>query len=155
MASSNLRSSPQTKNFPPTSKHLASGPLTPTALYAIKAFSLSRIILGAASVLNPPFTCGLFRFLISNETALVVRLFGVRGVALGGLLITAGDNPHLGEGRRELRRLLWANVSCDIIDICTLLFAVVTGQMDQLPATFLVGGAAMLVGIGFLGLRAL
>jgi hypothetical protein len=130
-----------------------SKPLTATAFYAIKAFGYTRIALGVASLLAPRFTCGLFAFHISDETATVVRMFGVRGVALGELLVTADDKTSLDEARRELRRLLQANVGCDMADICSIAFAVVNGHMASLPAALLAGGAAGCVGMGLLGLK--
>jgi len=149
MPSSNLRNNSQSEPPIPTKltnyQH-ASEPLTPTAFYAIKTLSYARIFLGVASLLAPHFTCGLFKLSISNESATVVRLFGVRGVALGGLLVTAN-------GKTELRRLLWANVGCDMTDVCSLAFAVISGHMDWLPGALLVGGAVMCVDMGLLGLK--
>jgi hypothetical protein len=136
------------KNYQP-----ASEPLTPIAFYTTKAFGYARIGLGAASLLAPRFTCGLFKFLISNETATVVRLFGVRGVALGGILVTADDKTLLDGGRRELRRVLWANVGCDMMDICSIGVAVTSGHIDQLPGALLTGCAMIGVCIGLLGLK--
>ena len=131
----------------------ASEPLTRTAFYAIKVFGYTRIALGVASLLAPRFTCGLFAFPISDETTTVVRLFGVRGIALGVLLITANDKTLFDGGRRELKRLLRANLGCDMADICSIMFAVANGHMAPLPGALLAGGAAGCVGLGLLGLE--
>lgn len=133
----------------------ASEPLTPTAFYTVKSFGYARICLGAASILAPRFTCGLFQLYISHETAAVARLFGVRGIALGGLLITAEDKTILDGGKRELRRLVRANMWCDIIDIFTLAFAVANRHMDLLPGGLLMTCATWGVGMGLLGLSAI
>ena len=125
----------------------------PSRPFAATALGYSRIVLGAGSLLAPHFTCGVFKFVITNETATVVRLFGVRGVALGQLLITAGDKSRVDGGRRELRRLLRANVGCDMIDVCSLVFALTSGHMDRLPGTMLAIGAAVCVAAGLLGLE--
>jgi hypothetical protein len=156
MASSNPQKNSQSEPLIPaklTNRQPASRPLKPTAFYTIKALGYARIGLGAASLLAPRFTCGLFKLIISNETGTVARLFGVRGVVLGELLITADDKTLLGGGRRELRRLLRANMGCDMIDICSIAFAVASGHMDRLPGALLAGCAAMGVGMGLLGLK--
>lgn len=127
--------------------------VTPVAHYALHALGYARIGLGAASLLFPHFTCGLFKFAICNETATVVRLFAVRGIALGELLITADNKTPLDGGKRELSRTLWANVGCDMVDICSLGFAVVSGHIDRLPGALLSGGAAVCVALGLLGLN--
>jgi hypothetical protein len=158
MSPSNSQNKPQSESIIPEKRinyQPASEPLTPIAFYTIKAFGYARISLGAASLLAPRFTCGLFALNICNETATVARLFGVRGVALGELLVTADDKTLSDGGRRELRRLLRANVGCDLIDICSLAFAVAGGHMDQLPGALLMGCAAMCVGMGLLGLKTL
>lgn len=150
MASSSLRNSSQAKPrlAKVTDHQLPSRPFASTVL------GYARIILGAGSLLAPYFTCGVFKFDITNETATVVRLFGVRGVAFGQLLITTGDKSLVDGGRRELRRLLRANVGCDMIDVCSLVFAIINGHMDRLPGTMLAIGAAVCVAVGILGLKA-
>lgn len=158
MASSNVRTQPEVE--PLTRAKLAnnqpaSKPLTPTAFYTVKSFGYARICLGTASILAPRLTCGLFQLYISNETAAVARLFGVRGIALGGLLITAEDETLPDRGSRELRRSLRANMWCDIIDIFTLAFAVANGHMDLVPGKLLMACAAWGVGMGLLGLSAI
>ncbi|KAF2864993.1 hypothetical protein BDV95DRAFT_600171 [Massariosphaeria phaeospora] len=158
MASSNLRNNPQSEPLTPAklpNSQSASEPLIATAFYTIKAFGYARIVLGAASLFSPHFTCGLFKLAISNETATIVRLFGVRGVALGELLVTADDASLPDGGRRELRRLLRANTGCDLVDICSLAVAVAIGHMGQLPGALLAGGAAVCAGMGVLGLKTL
>lgn len=123
------------------------------AVYAVQALGYARIGLGAASLLAPSSICGLFRFFISNETATVVRMFGVRGVALGYLILHA-DHKTL-SGRAELKRMLWANFGCDMADICSIAFAVTSGHMDGLPETFLAGGAAVCVALAHLGMKSI
>ncbi|CAI6336740.1 unnamed protein product [Periconia digitata] len=130
-----------------TSKpHPSSSSLTRTSRITTRLFAYSRIILGAASVLVPHFTCSLFQFQISNETATVVRLFGVRGIALGSLLMASLDEKMV------WRKVLRANVGCDVIDIGSLAFAVMSGHLDLMPGMFLAGGAASLVCLGGWGL---
>jgi len=65
----------------------------------------------------------------------------------------ADDKTSLGGTRRELKRTLWANVGCDMVDICSLGFAVASGHIGRLPGALLAGGAAVCAGLGLLGLN--
>ena len=156
MSSSNLRNMTNSQSLPltpPKSTNYQPPPLT--ASYAIKALGYARIGLGAGCLLVPHFTCELFKLSISNETAAVVRMFGVRGIALGEIIINSDDKTSPDRGSRELRRVLWASVGCDLIDVCSLALAVASGHMDRLPGTLLMTGAAMAAGMGLLGLRSI
>ncbi|VUC26668.1 unnamed protein product [Clonostachys rosea] len=141
-------SSPLASDDPETHQATLQPPAQ-SAFYAIKSLGYARIGLGAASLLAPRFICGSFRFFISNETATVVRMFGVRGVALGYLILNADDKTL--SGQTELKKMLWANAGCDIADICSIAFAIASGHMDRLPGTLLAGGAAVCVGFALLG----
>ncbi|CAG9978725.1 unnamed protein product [Clonostachys byssicola] len=157
MASSSYQNKAHPKSLLPddlATQKSTSESLVQGAIFAIQALGYARIGLGAASLLAPSSICGLFRFLISNETAIVVRMFGVRGVALGYLILNAdhADQKTL-SGREELKRMLWANFGCDVADICSIAFAVTSGHMDRLPGTFLAGGAAVCVAMALLGIK--
>ncbi|PVI01638.1 hypothetical protein DM02DRAFT_627536 [Periconia macrospinosa] len=155
MAFSNNQNTSKSDHLVSSNLNAPARPLSPTALYTIKALAYCRIILGAGSLLFPHFTCGLFKFLISNETSTVICLFGVRGIALGELLLTAKDETSPDGGRKELRRLLKANMGCDVCDIFSIGFAVASGYIGLLPGALLAGGAASLVGVAALGLESL
>lgn len=47
--------------------------------------------------------------------------------------------PKSREERQELRRVLWANVAIDSIDVAVLAFAAAQGAIPKTPA-FLIGG---------------
>jgi hypothetical protein len=130
-------------------------PLSETTSTTIKALAVLRIGLGAACLFAPRWTFALFQFPIPQASGTVVRLFGVRDAILGELLYTAEDRNVPDKGRREMRRALWSNVAADAVDICCVGFAVSTGNMRMLPAALLIGGAAMGVGMGTIGLRGL
>lgn len=139
----------------PNHDHNSSKPLLPPVIYASKALGYARILLGLGSLLIPHTTCSLFRFSIDEETATVVRFFGVRGIALGTLLVTVHDESLLDGGRREMRKLLGVNMACDVVDICTIIGAVAGGAMGSEPGVLLAGGAAVCVGLAGLGLRSI
>lgn len=72
--------------------------LSSTTQMTVKALSIIRIATGAACLVAPRFTCGLFLYNVPAEHALLVRMFGIRDGVLGELLLTAEDRK-LG-GRR-------------------------------------------------------
>jgi hypothetical protein len=128
-----------------------SEPLGRTALYATQILHFARLGLGLGSVLAPHFTCGLFKFYISNETSAVVRMFGIREIAIAAL--TKQDKTHSDGGRRELRKIIWENVSIDLMDVVSVGFAVANGHMGRLPGALLAGGAVIFAGTGLVALR--
>ncbi|KAF1956885.1 hypothetical protein CC80DRAFT_491755 [Byssothecium circinans] len=152
MASSNLQNSSQPEPLVPKmpiTHQSAPEPLIPTTYYTIQALGYARMGLGAASLLAPR-AAFLYLFnlpIISNETAVPVRFFGVREAVLGELLLTAHDKNLPDEGRREIRRLLWANAASDVADIVSVAFAVYSGHMEKLPGAMLVVGAAIGLGV--------
>ena len=130
-------------------------PLSYTTSTAIKVLSLVRIALGAATFIAPKWTCALFQFPIPVSASVLARLFGVREIILGELLITAEDKGSPAGGRRELRRTLLANLGADTVDICSVGFAVATGAMSRVAGALFVGAALGLVGLELIGLRGL
>jgi hypothetical protein len=70
----------------------------------------------------------------------------VQGIALGELFVTA-------ENRKELRKLLRANVACDVIDVVSLGVAVACGDMERLRGALHMVGAVVCAALGFVGLK--
>lgn len=79
--------------------------------------------------------------------AVLARLFGIRDLILGELLLTAEDKKLPDGGKREIKRALWANLAADAVDMCNIGFAVATGTIEGLPAAIFGGGAALLVAL--------
>jgi hypothetical protein len=130
-------------------------PLSYTTTTAIKALSVARIALGASTIIAPRWTCALFQFPIPASVSILARLFGVRELVLGELLITAEDKGSPTGGRRELRRTLLANLGTDTVDVCSVVFAVATGTIGRVPGALFGAGAVVALGLGGLGLRGL
>jgi hypothetical protein len=130
-------------------------PLSKSTSTAIHTLAILRIGIGAASLIAPRWTFGLFQVAVPQASSTIVRLYGVRDVILGELLYTAEDKRAPDGGRREIKRALWSNIAADAVDICSVGFAVATGSMGRLPGALVVGGAALGVGLGALGLRGL
>jgi hypothetical protein len=90
-----------------------------------------------------------------------LRLFGIREAVIGGMLYSAiprsaeavEEWKGSGKGRGELRRVLWANVVTDAVDIVVTAAAMATGGIGR-PGGLCVCGAAVgalvmgLVGLG-------
>ncbi|KAF2642830.1 hypothetical protein P280DRAFT_468141 [Massarina eburnea CBS 473.64] len=155
MASPTLKPTTQTSPLIPSklAKDQTSEPLTSAGYYIIKSLAWSHIGLGAAVLFAPRAVFGLFKFPIPVEMATMARLFGARDVAIGGLLATADDKNLPDGGRREIKKALWASMGKDAIDVCSVAVALTGGHMGKLPSAMLAGGAAVGIGMGFLGLR--
>lgn len=136
-------------------KDHCSPPLSSTSQIAIKALSVIRIATGAACLVAPRFTCGLFRYTVPAEQAVLVRMFGVRDAIFGELLVTAEDKGRDDGGRREIRRAIWAGIAADVVDIGSLVFGVAMGQVGKTTGGLLGACAVGALGLGALGLRGL
>jgi len=130
-------------------------PLSYTTSTAIRVLSVARIALGASTLIAPTWTGTLFLYSIPASASILARLYGVRELALGEMLITAEDKSSPGGGRRELRRTLLACIGSDAVDVCSAVFAVATGAMDIVPGALSGGGAAVLMVLGCLGFSGL
>lgn len=78
----------------------ASKPLSSTTRTAIFTLHYIRIATGAACLIAPRYTCALFKYNVPTESALLVRMFGVRDAVFGELLTTAIDEKRSDGGRR-------------------------------------------------------
>ncbi|KAH7245172.1 hypothetical protein BKA59DRAFT_526690 [Fusarium tricinctum] len=86
----------------------------------IKTVSILRIIFGGACVIAPQTTCEIFFYSVPAAFSILPRLFGIRDLLLGALLVTAEDKNVPSGGRRELRRTLWANIAADSVDVVSI-----------------------------------
>jgi hypothetical protein len=93
----------------------------------------------------------------------LARLFGGREIVLAELLWfvrpKSGDkntmSPKTVEERRELRRILWANVATDSIDMAIVAYAASQGAIGKPAAVCFAAGATSALVLGLLGLREL
>ncbi|KAF2243735.1 hypothetical protein BU26DRAFT_523327 [Trematosphaeria pertusa] len=153
MAPSSISSINQSEPLlPPKPSNGQNGqPISKTSSSAVEALHLIRIGLGLACIVAPRWTCAVFQFSIPEGSAILVRLFGVRDLILGALLTTNEDKVS----RREMKRVVWANIGADAVDMCSIAFALATGTLGKLPAGLFAGGAAVGLGLEALGLRGL
>jgi len=157
---------------PDTEPLLPQSPIAPPSALSIglvNSLAWLRVIAGASCVVAPVFTGRLFQFAVAPASmhAVTLQLFGVRDFVVGELTwfvrprgpragaedVGAGARPRTEGERQELRRVLWANVAVDSLDLAVLAFAYSRGALPG-PA-FLVagGGAAAFAALGSLALR--
>jgi hypothetical protein len=99
--------------------------------------------LGGACVIAPQTTCEIFFYPVPAAFSILPRLFGIRDLLLGALLVTAEDKNVPSGGRRELRRTLWANIVADSVDVISIVLSLAQGNLGRLPAAALGGGAGI------------
>lgn len=75
-------------------------PLSSITQSVIKALSIVRLATGAACLVAPRFTCGIFRYQVPAEQHVLVRMFGIRDAVFGELLWTAEDKERADGGRQ-------------------------------------------------------
>jgi hypothetical protein len=155
MASSSTARNQSDPLIPPKFSNEQPPPLSSTTVRANRALSFLRIGLGASTLIAPQWTCALFQMPIPATMSVIVRLFAIRDIMLGELLITAEDKKSPTRGRREIKRALLANIGSDAVDICSIGFALATGTIGRVPGALFGGGAAVFLGLGILGLNGL
>ncbi|KIL93756.1 hypothetical protein FAVG1_02317 [Fusarium avenaceum] len=121
----------------------------------IKTVSFLRVVLGAACVIAPQLTCEIFFYPVPAAFSILPRLFGIRDLLLGALLVTAEDRNIPSGGRRELRRTLWANIAADSVDVISIVLSLAQGNLERLPAAALGGGAGIFLIMEGMAMRGL
>ncbi|KAF2274708.1 uncharacterized protein EI97DRAFT_434938 [Westerdykella ornata] len=156
MSSSHASSLRQSEPLlPPKSLKEPVEPLSPPASTAIKVLSVVRIAVGAAFTIAPRFSFALSQFPIPAAYAFMPRLFGIRDLALGELLLTAEDKNSPDGGRREIKRTLWAGIGCDLVDVAAVAYGVANGTLPKPPALIIGGGAIAFIAMATIGMRGL
>ncbi|KAF2095227.1 hypothetical protein NA57DRAFT_79716 [Rhizodiscina lignyota] len=122
------------------------------AINTINALGIIRATAGAMALIAPHFTCNLFRIPVTANTAVIARLVGGRDIVIGDLTWTASKDP---KDRSELRRLMWANVATDAMDIGALAYGFATGTVSRAGAVLFGSGALLSVAMGAIGLKSL
>ena len=130
-------------------------PVSSNLSVAIKILGIHRVALGAFCLIAPRFSCALFQFPVPAAYSIMPRLFGVRDLVLGELLLTAEDKNSSGGGKREIKRALWANIGTDCVDLASIAFGVATGTFGKTPALIFGGGAAASAVVGGLIMRSM
>jgi hypothetical protein len=158
---------PSKPDTEPLLPNTAVAPPSGTAVGLVNALSWLRVVAGASCIVAPVFTGRLFQFAVAPASmhAVTLQLFGVRDFAVGeltwfvrprGASRPGGEDkarPRTEGERQELRRVLWANVGLDTLDLAVLAFAYSRGVIAG-PAFLCVGGgAAAFAALGGLALR--
>jgi hypothetical protein len=129
--------------------------LSPVTSTVIKTLSVLRIIFGTACVIAPQTSCEIFYYPVPTAFSILPRLFGIRDLVLGALLVTAEDKSIPSGGRRELKRTLWANIAADSMDVISIILSLAQGNLGRLPAAALGGGAGIFLIIEGMVMRGL
>jgi hypothetical protein len=138
---------------------------TPFTVGVVNGLSYLRAIAGFSCIIAPTFTGKLFQIpIVANSTnSILLRLFGVRDAVIGELLWTV--RPRSGEWtkslaaahaeQKELKRILWANVATDGLDLACIAFALSKGALSKPAAACVGGGAATFLVMGLIALKEL
>lgn len=137
-------SRPNTKDDAETISRFAAG--------TVQTLGYLRAITGAA-VLIAPLTMGkLFHIPVTAQTAVLGEMAGVRDIAVGELLLLADKKD---KERKELKRMLWANIAVDAVDAAACGYGLAVGTMSRAGAGLLGGGALLFLALGVTSLRSL
>ena len=160
---------PSKQDTEPLLPHSLVAPPSGMAVGLVNSLAWLRVVAGASCIVAPVFTGRLFQFAVAPASmhAATLQLFGVRDFAVGELTwfvrprgprageedTGAGARPRTEGERQELRRVLWANVAVDTLDLAVMAFAYSRGAIPG-PAFLCVGGgAAAFAALGGLALR--
>lgn len=106
------------------------------------ALSVGRFLLGAAPIVAARASSRLLRFPEAHDNAttrLMARLFGVRDIGLGAIVVASLGDPV------ALRKTLWLNLAMDLGDAVMIAIPLVRRQGIDHPARlslgFALGGA--------------
>lgn len=113
---------------------------------SVLAIMSVRSVIGIASLLVPHITTTFFQIPLSTSSTIVLRLFGSRDLGLVALVWMAKSE----EARRTA---LLIGILVDSIDVLSTAACMLEGNLDLIPAAWVGGGAAGLVGLALLGLR--
>ncbi|KAF2664242.1 hypothetical protein BT63DRAFT_465083 [Microthyrium microscopicum] len=124
---------------------------TPLAANLVTALSNARVAFGLTLMLAPGAVGKVLAVPMSPPTSAFIRLFGGKDLVLGEL--TWFTRPKVGVERteverRELKRVLWANVAADGLDVVISGILVMTGGMGGRAALLGGGGAAVYAAFG-------
>jgi hypothetical protein len=149
----------------PASAEPTATTVSPFAVGVINAVSYLRAFAGFGMILAPTFTGKLFLVNIApNSTASVaLRLCGVRDAVIGELTWFARpkynkatqSTAQTESEKHELRRILWANVATDSLDLAVLAFVASKGAISKPAAGIIAGGAIAGLILAGLGLETL
>jgi hypothetical protein len=120
-------------------------PLSLPLSTSLKLVAGARTFVGLSSWLLPYHASKVFAFLtLPPQSTILMRLFGVRELALAGLLVAAGTEA-------ERTRVVAAGLAVDSIDVLASLVGFGLGEQDGVAAGMVGVAAALLVGLGLLG----
>jgi hypothetical protein len=133
-------------------------PASPFAVGLVNCLGYFRAGLGFCAILAPTTVGKIFLtpIAVHSTESTLLRLVGVRDLVIGELTWFVRPRPSHGQSERgELRRVIYANMATDTLDLACLAFAAYKGAIPRPAAGIIGGGAAAFLGMGLLALREL
>ncbi|KAF1812900.1 hypothetical protein P152DRAFT_473433 [Eremomyces bilateralis CBS 781.70] len=118
----------------------------------IKTISIARAIFGGACIFTPHLITQMFQLPLPRGTELFPRLFGVRDLVVGELLWLTLRGERTEEQLKQIRRVVWANIAIDSIDVVSTIWEFAMGRIAGEAALVTGGGAAVFAAVGAAGL---
>ncbi|KAH8704106.1 hypothetical protein BGW36DRAFT_423632 [Talaromyces proteolyticus] len=167
---STQNTTPKTPLIPSTSRSDNTTSRQPSnfAIGTVQALAWLRVVAGGAALVAPSFTAKLFFLPGVTPGSLAsyqLRLFGIRDAVIGELLYTvrpkfpsaaspaSQTESDWERDRKELRRMLWANVATDALDVVVTGTALAAGIIPRSAAVAVGGGATVFLLMGLVGLK--
>jgi Domain of unknown function (DUF4267) len=142
---------------------MASKTISSLASTTIRTVSMARNFAGGIILFTPQFGAHLFGVPLPSETHIVARLFGVRDLAVGGLLwvahsrfvtaLSRSDSSLIKECGKDLDRMLQLSMVIDSVDVISSIVSIWSGDMGGRAIFWIPCGALILVGLQWLALR--
>lgn len=129
-----------------------SKPLSSFARNTINVLGYMRVLIGVGSLIAPLSTAKLFGIPLTPQTVLIGEMAAVRDAGLGELLLLADRKD---KERKELKRMLWANIAIDSVDLMACGYGFVMGTLSKTAVVGFGSGAILFLGLGVAGLKSL
>jgi hypothetical protein len=142
---------------------MASQTLSTLASTSIRTVSIARSFAGGIMLFTPQLGANIFGVPLAPGTNILGRLFGIRDLALGGLLwgacssletaLSRSDTALIKEAGRDLNRLLLLGMVIDSVDVVSSIVSIWSGDMEGKAIFWIPCGAAIFVGLEWFALR--
>ncbi|KAK5662365.1 hypothetical protein OQA88_8275 [Cercophora sp. LCS_1] len=135
--------------MPPAEPTVQPATPSPFAKGLLTFVGLIRAVYGVGCILAPALAVKFIGIAnLSPEASILCRLFGVRDIVIGWLLLLAHAKRTPISGDGEVRRAIWWNIVMDGLDALTLGLAFAQGDLEAGLFGKMVGGSLLDLGMG-------